>query len=269
MKNILIVVLTLGFSGVGAQETTISDVTNRLGKTRSAKAIPKGTLLTNVNYMYNTYSNSYIELKQHSPSVRIGYGVTKRLDFRMETGYSFENSNWANNWGYLPSSKTNTWTGFKVGSKFNLFQENRWVPQLAISIDYVLVSIGYENIFDQSDYRTGVALSLPWSYNLSKKFRLGGGFEYMYFGESYFSEVYKGSLNGRYEFLKGLGIFMELMIPTDLDKYSLVPSAGAYYRITKNIQVDVSFGKYIGDYGASSYTNKNQFSGGFSWLLFN
>jgi hypothetical protein len=274
MKNIIpLFILILSINYASAQETiSISDVTDQLGRTKSSMAIPKGTLLTNLNYTYSEASTAYTNRKRHNPKLNLGYGLGKRVDIRLETEYSFEQrtEDFGWNWGNLPHTRSyKGLDGFKLGSKVNLFEQKGWIPQVAFSAEFVVGYSWYGDDIDRFNDENGIILSLPWSYNLGQKFRLSGGFEYMHLGTRRISNIYNGSINGRYEIIEDLGVFVELMVPTNFTYYSVTPTVGAFYRINSNMQVDLSFGKYIGNYNNYFDYERSYLSGGFSWLIFN
>ena len=249
--------------------TTISEVSNRLGRTRSSRAIPKGRLLTNVNFSHLDLTIGSFEVNRNGPITSVGYGLTKRMDISLSSGYYF-NSGSSDAYWWM-SNEWNQWQGLKFSSKFNLLEQKGWMPQMAIAIDFkgeYITSFGPS--LDRFNNGSGIILSLPWSYHLGEKFRLGGGFGYMV-SNSYrdMDHLFNCSINSRYEFSIGLGVFMDVFVPTDFYYSSVTGTIGAYYRINPSIQVDFSFERIHENLTLYNTYDRSQLSCGFSWLMFN
>jgi hypothetical protein len=233
--------------------TSIYNVTDQLGSSKSSRAIYKGVLLTNLNYnhsevTYPTWDGEGYHVVSDGFKFTAGYGVFKGVDIKM--GIAFFDTD---------ASRINS---ISVGSKVNLMKQTKWYPELALSG-------GYSYTTKNSDFYDA---ALSWSYKLGSKFRLGGNFAYVGVvsrlgGTSEFFDSFNYTVNARYEFGRGIGVFADIPLPKSLDDYSSMPEIGTYYRINKNMQFHIRYNQLIST--DNNPTQLYNLGGGFSWLLGN
>jgi len=271
MKKLLtLTVLFLLLTGTYAQDSaTVTIISNNLGYTMASRAIYKGTILTSVIFNHNTAISKYnnFEYKTNSltiPGFFIGYGISKNVDIRVSSGYA--KREWESNGGVTgpQNGGFSGLNGIGIGSTVNLFKQKKWLPELAFSLDAYVPNYDFN-----SGVNVNLKSSVAWRYYFGNHLRVGGNFIMRNnINESYanhFSTNFSFTLNTRYELQNGLGCFVDVLSPT-FKVNSLYPSAGIYYRLRKNIQVQVTVGKsYYFNYDIES----KYLSGGFSWLLFN
>jgi len=248
---------------------TVTNISNNLGTTMSSRAIYKGTLLTGVNFSSNNatvgYNNFEYKTKSLSiPGIFVGYGISKNVDIRVSTGYA--KREWESNGGVSgpQNGGFSGLSGIGIGSTVNLFKQKKWLPELAFSLDTYIPNYDFNN-----DVNVNLKSTLAWRYYLGNNFRVGGNFFMRNFiNQSYsnhFTTEFSFTLNTRYELQNGLGMFVDVLSPT-FNLNSLYPSAGVYYRIKKNLQIQVTVGK---SYHFNQDVESKYVAGGFNWLLFN
>ncbi len=257
MKKLYITLfVSLAFTTVSfCQDTnSVSPISDNLGNTESSHAIYKGTLLTSLSMDYNElkYNSEYSD---HSfktlgaPVISVGYGLFKFMDFRLTYGLNHDRSYYSQ-----VGSRSSYHSNIQFGSKINLFQQKKWMPELSYSLYY-----------NSDEF---VANTLAFSYNLGDNFRLGGNFGL----ELYDIELKTNprqwyfSLNARYEFFEGFGAFADIKSQDRVYEY-MKTQIGVYYRLNNNMQFHLNGGKV---FYVESNGDLNEYfsSGGFSWMLF-
>ena len=246
-----LVFTTISFS----QDTnSVSHISDNLGNTESSRAIYKGTLLTSLSIDYNElkYNSEYSD---HSfktlgaPIISVGYGLFKFMDFRLTYGLNHDRSYY---------SQDGSWSSYhsniQFGSKINLFQQKKWIPELSYSLYY-----------NSDEFVTN---TLAFSHNLGENFRLGGNFGLrLYDLESKINpRQWSYSINARYEFFKGFGAFVDFKSQDQKFWWRTSSQIGVYYRLNNNMQFHLNGGKVF--YSENNDLNEYFASGGFSWMLF-
>jgi len=249
---------------------SIYSITDQLGSSSSSRAIYKGVFLANLNYNYSEMEipgfGSKYNSWNHGPGLNLGYGISKRVDVRIGTGYSF--LKYSNKSFHTTETGTkNFWTGILVGSRLNLFSQKKWRPELAFSANVFISNNTKVLTYEHLD------LVLAWSYKLGDKFRLAGNFGWnetssKFRSDGFFDPFYY-TLNARYEWGKGIGFFADFYLPKSLENYHPTPSVGGYYRLNPNMQFHVRYRQFV-DFNNQEYLPQfYTIGGGFSWLIGN
>lgn len=269
MKNLIsLLFLFLSFTYSKAQDSASSSSITDLIVPQTSRAIYKGKLLTGIDYGYSnnrlTTNSQELNFWSNGPSLNLGYGITKRLDIRISTGYSSTTyRHYDHGQGF--SGKNHSWNGFSIGSKLNLLKQKGWIPELAVN-----ASVSFGNFSNKLTY-LGTDIGLPWAYKLGKKFRLGGSFNFYHtnsvtdLGTLWDSFYY--SINATYEFMDALGVYAQLALPKNLQSYYTIPKVGAYYRINPKMQVNLNFSKTFASSNTQNIYEGQYVSAGFSWLM--
>ena len=261
----LILVQCIGFA---QDSVSIYQITNALGVSECSRAIYKGKLLTNINYTYSEWNTERTNYNYSSwnngPYINIGYGLTKRVDLHVNTGYFSSQSRYSiDTEEEVGHSKS--WSGIYVGTKVNLTNRKKWIPESAVSLDFSFPYLN--NNLDLSK----MELNFAWSYLLGSNFRLGGNFSfYGYFNNISARNVLESfhySINARYEIIQGFGAFVEMNLPKSFGGTIYNPYGGLYYRLNNQAQFHVMYGKSFGNQFKSSSFNQQYFRVGFSGLL--
>ncbi len=207
-------------------------------------------------------NSDHMELRTNGFVFTRGYGVSKRVDVKLGLGYRFSRYQY-DSAGYVTNSrKAADFTGISLESKVNLFTQNKWRPELALSGNYFYSSLGGDM----------VGLVLSWSYRLGDKFRLGGNFasnnvDSELDGNYGFFDSFNYTVNARYEFVKGIGVFADIRLPNSLESYSAMPDFGVYYRVNSNMQFHMRYNQLMSI--DNNPTQLYNLGGGFSCLFFN
>ena len=255
----------------GQDTTSITHISDNLGYTKSSRSIYKGTLLTRISFGYSETKAAgpgynFLKKAVGIPGVNIGFGIFKNIDLRIGIGMSYNETHFSGS--DYSGSPINSFTSdykmnnFAFGSKINLFKQQKLVPELAYSLDV-------NTLFTSTNSRSHIYNTLAFSYNLGEKFRLGGNFglrtSLSLTGYSEGSSHLFYSLNIRYEFMDGLGAFMDFK-PANISSIDMNSMLGIYYRLNNNMQFNLYGGTLL--LTPQNYPSDVYFvSGGFSWLL--
>ena len=282
MKKLILTVSTvllitsLAFSqdSTSVKNSTVTNISDNLGRTISSRAIYKGSLSTRLGFGYSEFKiddghgDSYNSRDITAPHIMIGYGITKNIDVHIST--NIVQSDWdnTNDSSFLTGSNYRI-RGYFIGSKVNLWKQKGWLPEVAFDLGVGLPS-------DFKLIKSNVSATLAFSYKIGEKLHLGGNVNmystfYEVNTETEVQNSFGFSLNIRYEFIHGFGAFADLDLNgIRVNSYipsNYTPNGGLYYRINPNMQIELSAGKFLST--GYSPTTFGYVSGGFNWLLFN
>jgi hypothetical protein len=241
----------------------VSMITNRPGATESSTAVFKGGFQTEIGFEYGKIpewkgSTEHIEYL-FLPSFGFLYGVSENVELRVfSTNYATRSNV---NGGY--TKLVFNLSTIYVGSKINLFKENRFVPNAAL-----LINQGVPSNYVDVRRQWPTSAIFAWSYTLPANFGLSGNLGYINHKEVFqnditFDHSWSYTLNLGYSIKDDLGVFAEIFGEGKMNDNGETPlniDGGVWYRINKKLQVDASasYGFEVENY----YLNM-----GFSWLL--
>ena len=231
-----------------AQEGNGNIITDRPSQTESAYLVPAGILQLETGFVAEN-DGSTTNYTYNVSSFR--YGVNEHFELRLITEYRGNKS--------IVSGEEIVVNGMApliLGTKLKISDNQGWIPQAAF-VGHIVLKTGeaeFQPDFVSSNFR------FTWEYSLSSQFSLGGNLGARWDG-------YTPNATGVYTLIVGFGLTERIALFTEvygfLTEQAGVPDhrfdAGATYRISSNMQFDIS-----GGVGISDISPDNYLSAGFS-----
>jgi len=239
---------------------------NRIGFTESSRTVMKGGFLLEGGMNFKSYQGyywldakskgKYKELQLVYPQLNIAYGVTKNFELRLGSSF-FKNI-------LIPDIDIPIKTirnEFSFGAKLNLTNQKGMLPQSAILVTERLIT--FENSKSNLWF---TQVNLAWSYQLGKRFDLGGNVIYS-FGKK-MSNTVGTTVNLTYNISDKWSIFAEHLWNVGLTEYDF--GIGVKYQPSPRWVFSARVGTYAqNDYQIRHFWNYPTASIGVSFLLNN
>jgi hypothetical protein len=250
MKNYLIIILSILFLNVSAQETDFPElIGDRPDQTESAFVMPKGYFQFEDGFIYEN-ENSFVQNISYS-SMLLRYGLFKNFELRFVTEY--------NKTKVKGLSDVKGFSPFAIGTKIHVHEEKAWLPQIALLAHINVAKTGASS-FMQQFHSTQMALT--FNHTLSDVWSVGYSLGVEFPSEINYSIATYTLVSG-FSITDKLGAFIEAY--GDFSKYRHADNkvnAGITYLIAPSLQFD-----FAGGFGLSENSADNYYTMGLIYLF--
>ena len=233
--------LLLAIGSISAQEI----ITDRPDQTESSSTIPLKSLQIEAGVLFQRsnglQANAY-------PSILWRYGVTKKIELRLQT--QFETNKSIKN-----TLKNSGISDLQIGTKIQLFKRENTNTEIAFLSHLIIPTAKSELTND----KLGTINKLSISHSITKKIGIGYNVGYDNLGTGSGNLTYSIALGASIS--DKIGFYIEPYGEfTEFKNHLASFDTGFTYLLKDNFQLDVS-------YGTGLNYNMNYFSTGFSWNI--
>lgn len=240
-KTSFLFLFLLVIGTVSAQEI----ITDRPDQTESSSVVPFKSLQIEAGALF--LRSNGVQTNNH-PSILWRYGISKSIEFRLQTQYE-------SNKVIKNSLKSNGVSDLQIGTKIRLLKKENVNTEIAF-LSHVLLPTANSKI---TNSKFGSINKLAVSNSLTDNLGIGYNIGYDYFGSGNGDLTYSVALG--FSIAKKIGFFMESYGSYVEFKNNLLSfDTGFTYQLKRNLQFDISYGTGL------NYDMKF-FSTGVSWNI--